>query len=242
MIGLKCYLLSPKKLFFLFIFVFVLILRSFSQHCVPYFPLKRYAKIEYQHFDANNRLILSESLKVIQKEEDSSGEFVKVERESFNSKGTSLGTNYFLSGCQNGAFFIQMKSRLDMKALNSFKNSFKNMNINLSEDKIIFPDTFYPGERLNDATLKIKISSKTITSLRLSIKVYNRKVIGFDKIEVSSGTYKCVKITSDIQMMVPVSIILHTVEWYAPNIGLVKSNVYTQKNTLSETIMLTGLK
>jgi len=228
-----------KTVFFLLIFVFTQVLIVFAQDCVSYMPTKQGAIWETQQFDSKNKL--SSTVKSQLKEKTINGNSVKlaIESESFDSKGKSLGKNNYAAGCDNGVFFLDMRSNIDQNGMNNFKD----MQVTVNADNLDFPANPQPGQTLKSGKFSLEGQVQGMPGgFKMTVEVYNRKVEGKESITTPAGTFDCVKISHDMKTFMMVEMITKGVEWYAKDVGLVKSETYDSKGKLMTSSLLSVFK
>lgn len=110
---------------------------------------------------------------------------------------------------------------------------------------------FYPKNPTIGQDLKTNIKiAETIKKdgkeMDVEIKISNRKVVGSETIKVKAGTWKCTKITYDFKFSFKVGFIgipigAKVTEYYNPEVGVVRSEVYV-KDKLDSYSEITSVK
>ena len=99
-----------------------------------------------------------------------------------------------------------------------------------------------PGMTLPDANVQISMKMGFI-NMKMSANVTNRKVEAIEEISVNGGSFKAFKISSDISSNVlGVKVNSKSAEWYAYNLGVVKSESYNKKGELESSMELIEIK
>jgi hypothetical protein len=228
-----------KTVLFLLIFVFMQVIIVFAQDCVSYIPMKQGAIWETQHFDAKNKL--TSTAKSVVKEKTSAANNIKlvIESETFDSKGKTLGKNTYSAGCENGLFYLDMRGNIDQNGMSNFKD----MQVNITADNLNFPSDPQPGQILKPGKFSMDAQMQGMPGgFKMTVDVYNRKVEGTESITTPAGTFECVKITYDMKTFMMIEMITKGVEWYAKDVGLVKSESYDSKGKLMGSSLLSVFK
>jgi hypothetical protein len=228
-----------KTVLFLLIFVFMQVIIVFAQDCVSYIPMKQGAKWELQHFDAKNKLTSTSKNEV--KASTAAGNSIKlvIETESFNNKGITQGKNTYSAGCENGLFFLDMRGNIDQNAMSNFKD----MQVTITADNLNFPSDPQPGQLLKSGKFSMDAQMQGMPGgFKMTVDVYNRKVEGNESITTPAGTFDCVKITYDMKTFMMIEMITKGVEWYAKDVGLVKSETYDSKGKIMGSSLLSVFK
>jgi hypothetical protein len=231
-----------KKPFFKIVIFFLFCIQNVrSQDCFSYFPMNPGAYMEIKHFDQKSKIISTDKIKVNSIDTTEGSIIGKAESESFDEKGQAIGKRTFLVKCALGTFYINMKSNLDMLAMSQFRG----MKIKIESDDLDLPAEPQPSQKLKEGKLHLTIQGEKgqpVPSFYLTVHVYNRKVIGFDTIHTNAGTFNCIKISYDMKTLFMKEIVSHGVEWYAKNVGMVRSEFYDTKGKFLGFNLLTSLK
>ena len=111
----------------------------------------------------------------------------------------------------------------------------------MSED-MEFPANLQPGQALKDARVKLSVR-ESLTKLSYSICISKRKVEAIEDITSPAGTFSCYKITSDIELKKEgKNLSAKSAEWYAKNVGIVRSESYNPNGKLTQYTLLTDFK
>jgi hypothetical protein len=186
-------------------------------------------------------VISTDKFKVSSIDTSENGIMGKVDAESFDPKGVSLGKRNFAVKCNNGTFYINMKSNLDMLAMSQFRG----MKMKVESDDLDFPANLQTGQKLKDGKLQLSLQgekNQPVPSFSLTVHVYNRKVIGFDTILTSAGRFGCVKVSYNMKTLFMKEIVNYGVEWFARDVGVVRSEMYDTRGKLMGFNQITVLK
>ena len=195
-----------------------------AQDCTYYFPTKVGASLEMKTYSAKDKLTGSSKSKIL----ENSGNSVKFESEVFDDKGKSLSKGTMEVKCENGEFVLDMKSYFSSVDLSKYKD----MDVKIDAKNMTIPSKLQAGQKLNDGEITIKIATGGFTIMNMSTKVTNRNVVGFEDITTPAGTFKCAKITSDIDSKVMVKVKSKVTEWISEKVGTVRVESYDQKDKL----------
>ena len=166
-------------------------------------------------------------------------------------QGIDLDFRYLCSGknlyVDMGAAMKQamMKAGQDNPKSNAILDD---MEMGFGDGFMDIPKNMYPGQKLNDInfTMKTKASGADMTIIT---NLTERKVGAKEKITTPAGTFECMPITGVRKSSMKVMGINRnmgkpTTEtiWYAPGIGMVKSENYDEKGKVEMTQVLTEFK
>jgi hypothetical protein len=204
-----------------------------AQDCTFYFPVKVGATTEVKNYSAKDKLTGSVKSKVIEQ----SASKIKFSNEVFDDKGKSLSSGEFEVQCKNGEYVMDMNSFL--KGVD--KNAYKDMDVKIEASEMTIPAKLQVGQQLKDGQIKMKISNQIMTIMNMTVKIMNRKVESFEDITTPAGTFKCAKITYDMESKVMGTVRTKVIEWLSEKVGVVRSETYDQKGKLSGYSVLSAI-
>ncbi len=211
---------------------------AFSQDCDAYFPMKEGAYIETRSFDAKDKLQGFSKMTVLQKQTAGIRTSVIAEVKSYDDKEKELMSTQMEVYCENGVFYIDMRKFLDQQTMESFKD----MEVAMETENMEFPSNLAAGQTLKDARITVSASSGGMKLFSMNVWVTNRKVEAIEDITTPAGTFTCYRITSDVETKMMMKISVKSVEWYAKNVGTVRSESYNNKGKLTGYTLLTDYK
>ena len=208
-----------------------------AQDCPMYFPAQENTKMEYKQYDKKGNLSGS-SIQIITgiKKSPNSTE-AAISSEHFDAKGKSLGTMQLTAKCEAGVYLIDMKSYMGQQS----SDPYKDMEMTMEGGSLEMPGNLKAGDILKDGDLKMSFSSSGMTMMSMAISITNRKVEAVENVTTPAGTFECSKISYDIATKMMINVKMKGIEWYAKNVGLVKSESYSNDGKLAGSTILTGL-
>lgn len=110
-----------------------------------------------------------------------------------------------------------------------------------------YPADMKKGQQLND-DLNYSYSAKNEEGqkVKFTVKIYNRKVMGEERVVLRSGVWDCTKLTYDFNLKLKLGIIgipieAKVIEWFNPAVGVVKNETYF-KGELASHSEITSIK
>lgn len=204
-----------------------------AQDCTFYFPVKKGTITEVKNYNGKDKLTGSVKSKVI----DQSADKVKFSSEVFDDKGKSLSTGEYEVQCKNGEYVMDMNSFL--KGVD--KNAYKDMDVKIEATEMTIPGKLTVGQKLNDGQINMKVSNQIMTIMNMTVKVLNRQVVSFEDMTTPAGTFKCAKITYDIEAKIMGTTRTKVTEWLSEKVGVVRSETYDQKGKLAGYSVLSSI-
>ncbi|HEX2934256.1 MAG TPA: hypothetical protein VHO72_02790 [Bacteroidales bacterium] len=196
-----------------------------AQDCTFYFPVKKGTITEVKSYNGKDKLTGSSKSKVLEQSADK----IKFSSEVFDEKGKSLSTGEYEVQCKNGEYVIDMNSFL--KGVD--KNAYKDMDVKIEASEMTIPAKLTVGQKLNDGQINMKISNQIMTIMNMTVKILNRQVVSFEDITTPAGTFKCAKITYDVETKLMGTTRTKVTEWLSEKVGMVRSETYDQKGKLA---------
>jgi len=209
-----------------------------AQDCPMYYPDQENTQMEYKQYDKKGNLSGSSVQKIISIRKSAGSTEAEIASEHFDAKGKSLGSATLTAKCENGVFYIDMKNYMSQESMESYKD----MEMTIEGGDLEMPRTMKAGDVLKNGNLKMSFASGGMTIMNMSVSITNRKVEAVENITTPAGTFECYKITYDVATKMMINVKMKGTEWYAKNVGMVKSESYTSDGKLAGSTLLTGLK
>jgi len=201
---------------------------SIAQQCTDFFPLVNNANWEVNNFDDKGKLtaIFSYDVKSVT---DNNGEIVAIVNSTISDKkGKNVGTYDMEMKCKNETVYIDMSSFV----MNNQNMQMSDFDIKMGGDFMEIPKNLKVGMDLKDATYSAEMAAGGVGLMKLTVNIYDRKVISNEKITVPAGTFDCSVITEKSKMKMLVNMETSSKTWYAPGVGMVKQESYNKKGKL----------
>jgi hypothetical protein len=204
-----------------------------AQECKAYIPAAVGTEIEMTSYDKKDKptSIVKQTLKDVKQSGDST--IYSLHQVITDEKGKDPKENDYSFKCYDGTFYIDMKTFIDQKTLDSYKD----MQMKITTKNLVFPSNLSAGQKLNDGYFKMEVMAG-IMPITITIDVVNVKVEGFESITTSAGTFSCVKISEDVNSNFGfVKSKAHVITWYSDKVGTVRSEVYVSDKLNSYTVL-----
>jgi len=196
-----------------------------AQDCGVYHPIQIGTKLTYTYSKKANKPENTTIMTVLSTENTQNGIKINVEGVVKDKKGKEVLKYTYSAWCEGGNFYIDMKSMigsLSVQDLSSYKIESKDLK---------FPKDIKAGQSLDDASLTLSVDGPVNTGITTNIT--DRKVIAFEKITTAAGTFDCVKISYSFNSKVMFIKSAGTAtEWFAKDIGLIRSETYDKNGKL----------
>jgi len=209
-----------------------------AQDCPLYYPDAENAQLEYKQYDKKGGLTGSSIQKITSVKKSAGSTEVEITAESFDEKGKSQGSVQLTSRCEGGIYYIDMKNYMNQESMESYED----MEMTIEGGNLELPSNMKAGDVLKNGDLKMSFSTGGMTIMNMTISVTNRKVEAVENLTTPAGTFECYKISSDIATKMMITVKAKSVEWFAKNVGMVKSESYSADGKLMGSNVLASIK
>jgi hypothetical protein len=213
-----------------------------AQVCNNMAILKNGASYTITSFDSKGNVTSVSKNKILSTEENGQAMEATISNETFNHKGKSMSSGDITVRCMEEAMQIDMRSMIDPYNMKGFEN----MQIQVEENFLAIPVKLTPGEKLKDGVLKMNISNEGQHIATIDLKVFNREVLGQEKVKTNAGSFDTWKIKYDMEMVtttiLPLKIISSGIDWFGPSAGVIKNETYNRQGKLSGYSVLTEME
>lgn len=207
--------------------------------CKPYLPISKGSKWEITNYSPKgkaNGKTYSELIELVNSGDET---IFSIKTISYDKKGTEVFANTYQAKCKNGKFEIDMSMKMDA---NAFK-AYEDMDMQVDATDFELPDlNEAPGTILKDGSMTVIVGgSASPMGLNMKVLITDRKVEGKKQITTTAGTFECIGLSQRVTTKMVVNVQSSSKEWYAENVGLVRSETYNKSGKLmgySELTML----
>ncbi len=209
------------------IFCFALFLNGFmvlwGQNCNDFFFLQDNKTVEMTNYNKKGK----ETGKMVYSMSDvkKSGNIVSstVALEVFDAKGKTASKAINNVKCMDGTMMMDMKMFIPAAQQEQMGTAAATA----SDVYLEYPSGMKEGDELKDGQFNMDFKMQSGMSGSVSVSITNRKVQGKESVTTAAGTWNCFKITSKsrivMKLVIGIPVNVETTEWYAPGVGVVKS-------------------
>lgn len=224
---------------FLFNLIFVTVLIG-QENCKAFFPFEEGAVMEYTNYDKKDKMVGKATHTVASLETLSEGGIeAEVKTELVDKKGKEMYDGSYTVKCEGNKYYMDMSNLLPAEMMQSTGQ----MNAEVTGEGLVIPSDIEVGQTLPDASTQINLASGGLGNLmNMRMEVINRKVEAKETVETPAGTFECYKITQETVVKTIMKKTFQSAEWYAMDVGLVRSESYDKKGRLDSYMVLTKLE
>ena len=194
-----------------------------AQDCTLYFPSEIGTELTYTNYLKPGKPESSVKYVVTEKEVKAGETCIGISAENFDAKGKPELSYQFNALCKDGVFYVDMRNMLGSMDIENFQD------FTIESKDMQFPSNPAPGQQLPDASITLSMTGPI--SMNMSVNITNRKIEAIEEKTTAAGSFKCFKLTStSSSAMAFVKTESKVTEWYAPNIGSVRSETINSKN------------
>lgn len=217
---------------------------AMAQDCTFFFPQTEGTQLVRKGYDGQGNLKNIMTYKIDEVKNIPSGTEVEADYVYTDAQGRQITRGELECTCQNGEFFMDMSDLVSYPTAVSMIDD----DIVITSDFMNYPNAF-PSDLMgsgddyyfDDAT--IKIYSKKNKKNRANISIYDREYVTTEDMTTPAGTFNCAKVRYNVDINSPKGKMSgYGYEWYAPNVGIVRSEQYDNGNTLQSYTVLEEIK
>jgi len=222
----------------------ILFLSSFIKRdtCDSLYPLHTGAEFEMTSYNAVGVITSKTYSKVLASTPITGGSEVKVNTEIFDQNNKSIENKDVKFQCKNGSIFMDMGNYIPKKMFDEYPG----MDVKVKTDFMETPGTLTVGTALKDAEMSVSITAGGFEMGKMTLYITNRKVEAEETITTPAGTFKCFKLSYNMEyrtvMGATTSQYSRCKEWICPGTGTVKTQDYDTRDNLRGYSELTKLK
>ena len=115
------------------------------------------------------------------------------------------------------------------------------MDISIEQTDMILPSTMAVNDQLDDASLKMIVSTNGMQVMEMNVHVTDRKEEKLEEITTEAGTYSCALVSYKTEVKMGfVNTVSYSKDWYSPEVGVVKSDYFDKNHALKSSRVLVG--
>ena len=209
----------------------------FSQECVFYSPVEKGTVLKHSSYDKKDQLTGTSTQTVLDNYIENGVQTVKLRNEYQGVDTDSVFMTELEMKCKDGRYYMDMESFIGESMLTPYSE----METTFEVENMTIPAKLKAGDVLDNGRVTVTISNNDMKIMTISVNISNRKVEAIEEVTTPAGIFECYKISYDMSTKMLITIKASTVEWYAKNIGVVRSESHNKKGKLTGYTVLTGL-
>ncbi|MFW5757316.1 MAG: hypothetical protein ACOCYO_01420 [Bacteroidota bacterium] len=219
--------------FFLINLVLFFALTVSAQDCSFYIPLEEGKGFQYENYNKKDKFQSKNDIEIVAVGKVTNGTEAIMAAKSYDKKDKLLFEGEYGIICTGNELLIDMQSLINPAMMEGFSD----MEVSISSMDIVIPENPKVGDKLPDAEMEITVSTGGMTISEMVISMKNRVVEARETITTPAGTFDCIKLTYENHMDTKAmgisrNVVTKVSEYYAPEVGNVKSEFFDQKGNL----------
>jgi len=213
---------------------------------LQFFPNREGAQLVNKTYDENNDLQSTTTMTVQKYYDYQDGSDVQIDFVMVDADGNQIDQGNIEAYYQDGSFYLKMSNSMAMLPDVTKYLSLEN---ELVADFLDYPNPMGTNDLQNwepvfamdggDFTIYSKANKKDF----VRIHDYNRQYVGDEDIQTPAGNFHAYKVTYDADITCEGKTTTYQgVEWFAPGAGIVRSEIYKDKNLQNYTVLSSLVK
>jgi hypothetical protein len=165
---------------------------------------------------------------------------------AFDKKGEEITSMNFEYICDEGVLKMDMKKFIPRDMFGSDSD----IEFEMEGDYLELPRSLEIGQSLKDGIIEGKMTMEenpAMANMTITIKIFNRKVEAKEEITTPAGNFTCYKISYDMESSTKVmgmnnKVNLKGIDYVSEGTGVIKTESYNKKGSLSSYSLLTAYK
>lgn len=212
---------------------------SWGQDCSSMFiPQREGAQLEYNLYNANDQLMGSMVQRITDLRQTANSVEATISIESHDGDGQSVQDMEIEVKCENGIYYLDMSNYFNQQAMQGMED----MEVSIKGGNLELPADLHVGDELKGGEMNISLATGGMTIMSMTISIDSRKVEAIENITTPAGTFECYKVSYIISMQMMGDMQTKGIEWFAKDVGVVRSESYGNNGQLASYTLLTSLK
>ncbi len=201
--------------------------------CNYYLPLVEGTGIAYEHFDRRDRLEYRQEIRIVSVASKEGEVHATMETKHFDRRNRLQHEGTFGIICHGDVLQLDLQSLMDQAMLEAYEG----MEMVFEGGEMMIPSELSVGQSLPDATLDISVRSSGMQVAEMTMQITDRQVTARENITVPAGTFEAYRIVYNTHiemraMGIPIRTNTQTVEYHAREVGVVRTEIYDQRERL----------
>ncbi len=194
-----------------------------QNNCEAFVPVEEGTKWELSHYSPKDKITGYTRYELLKKTTNASTTKFLIRSVSLDKKNKETFNTEYEAVCDNGQFEFDMSFMLQ----GGMMDAYQGMDLDVNASKLMMPSMNDPvGKSLGDGTITISFGQAGMSIMNFSIECKDRKIDAKETIETTAGKFESIKISQNVVMNTIIKMQFKTVEWFAPNVGMIRSESY----------------
>lgn len=201
-----------------------------------YMPFSEDVSFELTSYSKKDKLTSVVKHEIAEVEGSGDSFTAQVKTQIFDDKGNATVNGSYAIECTEDGIGLDMSTMMNQESMAAFSS----MDVDVTGDALIIPNTLSPGQTLPDGEMHMQASMNGMSLMKLNMRVTDRKVEAKESIKTPAGTFDCIKITQTTTIDGFGKNSYTSTSWFAKGVGVVRTENYDKKGELSSYTVLTA--
>ena len=226
-----------KSALFIVVLLFLGNLLIAQNECLPFLPLEEGTTWEMTDYNPKGKMQGKIRYELLEVEEDGDDITFTVRTTSMDKNEEEVFTSEFEAYCKDGEFSYDMSFMMNGQAMQAYES----MEVDVDGSEYALPDLDAPvGTQLPDASLRVTVQGPIV--INMTVDVTDRSIDAREEITTPAGSFDCVAVSQVVKTKTVLKVEASSKEWYAPGVGVVRTESYNRKGKLTAYSELTALE
>ncbi|UOB17317.1 TapB family protein [Abyssalbus ytuae] len=217
------------KNFLLLLFVLISHYNLPAQECEAFAPANVGTILKYNTFNKSGELMSRYSHELTEIKNEEGAKIFEITLTTYDKTGKKIYLNTYNAECFEGNFYMDMMLYADQNKLANYQN----YDLNVEGDFLEFPRLMKTSTRLLDGEILIELNNSNNSVIKITTNVTDRKLIDKELLSTPAGNFNCYKMNYSLKLSTGTSVETKNItEWYAKDVGIVKTEFFNTKNSL----------
>ena len=205
--------------------------------CTPFLPLEEGTTWEMTDYSPKGKVQGSIRYELLEVEGEDDDMTFTVRTTSMDKNGEEVFVSEFEAYCKDGEFSYDMSFMMDGQAMQAYES----MEVDVDGSEYTLPDLDAPtGTQLPDASLRITVQGPIV--INMTVDITDRAIEAREEVTTPAGSFDCVAVSQVVKTKTIMKVEASSKEWYAPGVGVVRTESYNRKGKMTGYSELTALE
>ena len=209
-----------------------------QNQCSSYFPFIEQKKLEYVNYNKKGDPAGTTVLLVTVVDDIVNGLEAQVESTFLDDQQEIISECTYQVACIDDELHMDVSNVMSPKLTATYSH----LEVTISGDAFTLPADWEAGLALPDASNHIKAGAEGLNLMSITIHATNRRIIGEETVKTQAGSFEAIRLEYDLSMKMVIRKSFHLTQWYARDVGIVKSESYNNKGKLIDSMELISVE
>jgi hypothetical protein len=231
-----------KKIILISVLIISAALANAQDACKNMVLLKEGASYTMKSYNHKDKLASTSKSTVKSAKNTDKGVEIIMNNVITDNKGKEVSNGEVGLRCEGNVMYLDLRSLMNSQSMAGFEN----MQIEVENNLMEIPVNLEAGSKLKDAHMKMTISNEGMKIATMDMHITNRMVEGKEKTTTEAGEFNTFKIKYDTEVITttlfPMKMKGSSIDYFAPEIGTIRTESYDKNGKLTGYTVLTELK